>query len=85
MSKAAKRKLQPTDNMMTTEQLAMKVLKDLEQMSPNEKAELRAILDREFGPSSAATKLKGFADAARRCAAEEAALRNYDGKGKPVN
>lgn len=86
MSKAAKRKFQPTDDTaMTTEQLGEKVAEQIEQMSPEEKAELRAILDREFGPSSAARKLKGFADAARRCAAEEAALRNYDGKGKPVN
>jgi hypothetical protein len=85
MSKAAKRKLQPTDNMMTTEQLAEKAAEDISRMSPDEKAELRAILDREFGIGNAARKLRGFADAARRCAAEEAALANYDGKGKPVN
>jgi hypothetical protein len=67
MSKAAKRKLQPTDDTaMTTEQLAEKAIRDVEQMSPEEKAELRAIIDREFGRGGAA-------------------LRNYDGKGKPVN
>jgi hypothetical protein len=85
MSRAAKRKLQPSDNAMTTEKLAMKIAEHVEQMSPDEKAKLRALLNREFGPSSAARKLRGFADAARRCAAEEAALANYDGNGKPVN
>jgi hypothetical protein len=85
MKRAVKRKLQRTDTMMTTEQLAEKAIRDVEQMSPDEKAELRAILDREFGIGNAARKLRGFADAARRCAAEEAALANYDGKGKPVN
>jgi hypothetical protein len=85
MSRAAKRKHQPTDNVMTTEQLAEKAIRDVEQMSPDEKAELRALLDRAWGPSNAAKKLRGFADAARRCAAEEAALANYDGNGKPVN
>jgi hypothetical protein len=44
MSKAAKRKLQPTDNVMTTEQLAMKATKDVKQMSPDEKAKLRTRL-----------------------------------------
>jgi hypothetical protein len=29
--------------------------------------------------------MEGFAEAARRVAAEEAAMLNYDGKGKPVN
>jgi hypothetical protein len=85
MSRAAKRKDQPTDEMMTTEQLALKVGECIEKMSADEKAELRAILDRAFGIGNAAGKLRGFADAARRCAAEEAALRNYDGNGKPVN
>jgi hypothetical protein len=85
MSKAAKRKVQPADDVMTTGQLAEKAIRDVEQMSPEEKAELRAILDREFGPSNAARKLRGFADAARRCAAEEAAMLNFDGSGKPVN
>jgi uncharacterized tellurite resistance protein B-like protein len=86
MSKAAKRKHQPTDDTaMTTEQLAEKVAEQIEQMSPEEKAELRAILNRAFGRAHAARKLEGFADAARRCAAEEAALANYDGNGKPVH
>ena len=85
MSKAAKRKLQPTDNMMTTEQLAEKAIRDVERMSPDEKAELRALLNREFVVAHAARKLEGFADAARRCAAEEAALANYDGDGKLVD
>jgi hypothetical protein len=85
MSKAAKRKVQPTDTAMTIEQLATKITEDVEQMSPDEKAKLRALLNREFGPSSAATKLKGFAEAARSCAAEEAAMANCDRDGKPVN
>jgi hypothetical protein len=85
MSKAAKRKLQPTDNVMTTEQLAMKATKDVKQMSPDEKAKLRTRLRREFGPADAAKKLEGFADAARRCASEEFALSSYDGNGKPVH
>jgi hypothetical protein len=71
--------------MMTTEQLAKNAIRDVERMSPDEKAKLRALLNREFGLVHAARKLEGFADAARRCAAEETALRNYDGKGKLVN
>jgi hypothetical protein len=70
---------------MTTEQLAMKIVEQVEQMSPDEKAKLRAILDREFGPAHAAKKLEGFAEATRRCAAEEAAMANYDENGKLVN
>jgi hypothetical protein len=85
MSKATKRKLRPSDNVMTTEQLAMKIVEQVEQMSPDEKAKLRALLNREFGPAHAAKKLEGFAEAGRRCAAAEAAMANYDGSGKPVN
>jgi hypothetical protein len=85
VNKAAKRKVQRTNDMMTTEQLAEKAAEDVSRMSPDEKAKLRALLNREFGLAHAARKLEGFADAARRCAAEEAALRNYDSKGKPVN
>jgi hypothetical protein len=87
MSKAAKRKIQRT-NAMTTEQLAEKAVKDVKdvkQMSPDEKAKLRTRLRREFGPGDAARKLAGLAVAARRCAAEESAMLNYDGKGKLVN
>ena len=72
MSKATKRKVQRTDDWMTTEQLAKKVAKDVKQMSDVEKAEVRE-------------HLSGLADAARRCAAEEAAMLNNDEKGKPVN
>jgi hypothetical protein len=57
MSKAAKRKVQRTG--MTTEQLAKKVARDVKQMSGEEKAKVRE-------------HLSGLADAARRCAAEEA-------------
>jgi hypothetical protein len=70
---------------MTTEQVARKLLRDVKAMSPDEKAKLRTRLTREFGPANVAKKLEGFAEAARRCAAEEAAMLNYDGKGKPVN
>jgi len=85
MRRAAKRKVQRTDTAMTTEQLATKIAEDVEQMSPDEKAKLRALLNREFVVAHAARKLEGFADAARRCAAEEAALANYDGDGKLVD
>jgi hypothetical protein len=85
MRKATKRKPRPTDSVMTTEQLAMKIAEHVERMSPDEKAKLRTRLTREFGLADAARKVEGFADAARRCAAEEAAMENYDGKGKPVN
>jgi len=85
MSRAAKRKVQPSATAMTIEQLATKIAEDVEQMSPDEKAELRALLNREFVVAHAARKLEGFADAARRCAAEEAALANYDGDGKLVD
>jgi hypothetical protein len=70
VSKAAKRKVQRTE--MTTEQLAKKAAKDVKQMSDVEKAKVRE-------------HLSGLADGARRCAAEEAAMLNYDEKGKPVN
>jgi hypothetical protein len=69
MSEAAKRKVQRT---MTTEQLARKAARDVRQMSDVDKAKVRE-------------HLSGLADAARRCAAEEAAMLNYDEKGKPVN
>ncbi len=81
MSKTAKRRVRTA---MTTEQLGKKVAKDVKNMSADEKAKLRTRLTREFGPADAAKKLEGFAEAARRCAAEEAAMLNYDGKGKPV-
>jgi hypothetical protein len=72
MSRAAKRKVQPTDTAMTIEQLATKIAEDVEQMSPDEKAALRE-------------HLSGPAGAARRCAAEGAAMLKYDGTGKPVS
>ena len=82
MSRASKRRVRTS---ITTEQLAKKAVSDVKRMSPDEKARLRTRVRREFGTADAAKKLEGFADAARRCAAEEAALRNYDGTGKPVN
>ena len=57
--------------LMTTEQLARQAIKDVKRMSPDEKAKLRALLDREFGPS----KLDGLAEAARRVAEEESAMK----------
>jgi hypothetical protein len=69
MIKAAKGKVRTE---MTTEQVARKLAKDVKEMSADEKAKLRE-------------HLSGLAEAARRCAAEEAAMLNYDGKGKPVN
>jgi hypothetical protein len=84
MSRAAKRKVQRTAA-MTTEQLVRKATEDVKRMSPDEKAKLRTRLNREFRLADAPRKLEGFADAARRCAAEEAALANYDENGKPVN
>jgi hypothetical protein len=71
MSGAAKRKVQRTDNAMTTEQLARKAARDVKRMSPDEKAKVRE-------------HLSGLVASARRCAAEEAML-SYDGNGKPVN
>jgi hypothetical protein len=56
MKRAAKRK--PTDNMMTTEQLGEKAAEDISRMSPDEKAKLRALLNREFGPADAAKKIE---------------------------
>jgi hypothetical protein len=82
MSKAAKRKVQRTD-VMTTEQLAKKAAKDVKRMSLDEKAKLRHLLDKEF--KRVPKNLDGYADAARRCAAEESAMLNYDAKGKPVH
>jgi hypothetical protein len=69
---------------VTTEQLAQKLLKDVQEMSEQEKAKLRELLDKEFRVPRF-KNLDGYADAARRCAAEEAAMLDYDGKGKPVN
>jgi hypothetical protein len=84
MTRAAKRKSQRTDHAMTTEQLAKKVLKDLKRMSPDEKSELRALMDKEFKRAPRLKNVDSYADAVRRCAAEEA-MSNYDGNGKPVN
>jgi hypothetical protein len=84
MSKTAKRKVQRTHNGMTTEQLAQKLLEDVQEISEHEKAKLRALLDKEFRVPRF-KNLDGYGDAARKCAAEEAAMLNYDGKGKPVN
>jgi hypothetical protein len=85
MSRAAKRKSQRTNDAMTTEQLVRKATEDVKRMSPDEKAKLRARLTREFGPACIAKKVGGLAEAARRCAAEEAAMSDYGAKGKPVN
>jgi hypothetical protein len=85
MIKAAKRKVQRTDDEMTTEQLAKKAVKDVKQMSDVEKAKLRDRMDKEFKRVPRFKNMDGYADAARKCAAEEAAMLNYDEKGKPVN
>ena len=87
MSKAVKRKVQRTDNAMTTEQLAKKAVRDVKRMSPAEKAKLRHLLDKEFKrvPKNVPKNVDGYADAARRSAAEEDAMLNYDEKSKPVN
>jgi hypothetical protein len=82
MSNAAKRRARTA---MTTEQLARKVAKDVRQMSDVEKAKLRDLLDKEFKRVPRLKNMDGYADAARNCAAEQAAMLNYDGKGKPVN
>jgi hypothetical protein len=70
---------------MTTEQLARKAAKDVRQMSDVEKAKLRDLLDKEFKRVPRLKNMDGYADAARKCAAEEAAMLNYDAKGKAVN
>jgi hypothetical protein len=75
MSRAAKRKVQRTNDAMTTEQLVMKATKDVKQMSPDEKAKLRTRLRREFGPANAAKKIRALAEAARKFAAEDAAMK----------
>jgi hypothetical protein len=80
--KAAKRKVRTA---MTTEQLAKKAAKDVRQMSDVEKAKLRDLVDKEFKRVPRLKNMDGYADAARKCAAEEAAMLNYDEKGKPVN
>ncbi len=72
---------------LTTEQLAKKVARDVEQMTPDEKAKLRSRLRREFGlPHIKSTD--GYAAAAAQCAEEwrqEQLFLNFDPKGKPVN
>jgi hypothetical protein len=52
MNKAAKRKVQRTDDEMTTEQLAKKVAKDVKQMSNVEKAKV------SFGASGCCPTLR---------------------------
>jgi hypothetical protein len=79
MSKAPKRKVQRTG--MTMEQLGQKAIKDIQKMSEQKKAKLRKILDREF-KKPRFRGMEGFAEAARRCAAEEAAMLNYRWEGK---
>jgi hypothetical protein len=85
MSRATKRKIQRTNYAMTTEQLAMKAAKDFKRMSPDEKAKLRLRLNKEFRRVPHVKNMDGYADAARKCAAEEAAMLNYEEKGKSVH
>jgi hypothetical protein len=82
MSKAGKRKVRTA---MTTEQVARKLAQDVKEMSAEEKAKLRDLMDKEFKRVPRLKNMDGYADAARKCAAEEAAMLNYDEKGKPVN
>jgi hypothetical protein len=84
MSRAAKRKVQRTNDAMTTEQLVMKATKDVKRMSPDEKAKLHHRLDKEFKRVPRVKNMDGYADAVRGCAAEEAAMLKYDEKGKSV-
>jgi hypothetical protein len=72
---------------LTTEQLAKKVVEAVEQMTPDEKAKLRARLRREFGKLHIKTT-DGYAAAAAQCAEEwrqEQLFLNFDPKAKPVN
>jgi len=39
-----------TSSLVTTEQLAEKIIQDVKQMSPEEKTEVREHLDKAFGP-----------------------------------
>ena len=55
----------------------------MKRMSPDEKAKLRHLLDKEF--KRVPKNVDGYAEAARRCAAEESAMLNYDANGKPVH
>jgi hypothetical protein len=54
---------------LTTDQLARKLLREVKAMSPDEKAKVRAQLNRAFGPVA-----QSLADAARKVAREEAAM-----------
>jgi hypothetical protein len=83
MSRVANRKVQRTH--MTTEQLVMKATKDVKRMSDVEKSRFRHRLDRDFKMVPGIKNMDGYADAARKCAAEEAAMLNCDAKGKSVN
>jgi hypothetical protein len=83
----------------TTEQLAEKALQDIQQMSPEEKAEVRQHLDKELKPKPRRPRREygigdflsyihsdgGIANAARRVAHEEQLFLNFKPEGKPVN
>jgi hypothetical protein len=68
-TRKARKTIWKTKRFMTTEEVARKLLRDVQAMSPDEKAKLRARLTREFGPVA-----QGLAEAARKLAREEAAM-----------
>lgn len=73
---------------MTTERIAEKLVKDMKRRSPKEKAKLRRILNKAFGPSAMREKMSGLAAAARQVAYEERQLRLFrdmNSKDKAIN
>ena len=51
----------PSDGSLTTEQLADAMLESIQQMTPQEKAELRRVLDASFGRIQAKWRRPGLA------------------------
>jgi len=55
----------------TTEELGEKLIEDIQMMTPDEKAHVRAKLRKAFGPSDSQRMLSGLARAAQIIQAEE--------------
>jgi hypothetical protein len=51
----------------------------------SERKPKRKRMRREYGPSEGLERMKGLADAARKCALEQQLFLNFNSVGKPVN
>ena len=70
---------------MITKKLAEKLARDVERMSPDEKAKLRKRIHRELGPAELYRTISGLAEAARKIQQEEQLMLAFEPTGKPIN